>query len=187
MPLGCPVAGAPGQGIAGLRHARAITALLAVLVVGDTLPTLRGRDLTGHGVRLPDATRGRVTLLALGFTYDSRFPVEAWTSRFRADFGGETGANFYEVPMIGGLGKVARGFIDGGMRKGTAKELHGNVVTVYDDISAWKKRLGDRGESVAHVILLDAGGRVVDRHDGPFDEAAYTRIAAAARNLLPRS
>lgn len=167
-----------------MRHAGAVVAVLAVLAVGDALPTLRGRDLTGHGVRLPDATRGKVTLLALGFTYDSRFPVEAWTNRFRADFASDRRVNFYEVPMIGGLGKLGRGFIDGGMRKGTPKELHGNVVTVYDDVSDWKEHLGVRGGDAAHILLLDARGRVVARHDGPFDEVAYMRVAAATRGLL---
>ncbi len=167
-----------------MRRAGAVVAVLAVLAVGDSLPTLRGRDLTGHGVRLPDATRGKVTLLALGFTYDSRIPVEAWTNRFRADFASDRRVNFYEVPMIGGLGKLGRGFIDGGMRKATPKDLQGNVVTVYDDVSAWKKRLGYRGGDPAHILLLDARGRVVARHDGPFDEPAYARIAAVTRGLL---
>jgi hypothetical protein len=162
----------------------AMVVVIAVLAVGDTLPALRGRDLTGHGVRLPDATRGRVTLLSMGFTYESRFPVEAWTNRFRADFGADRRVNFYEVPLIGGMGKLARGFIDGGMRKSTPKELQDNVVTVYDEVSDWKKRMADPGGDVAHVVLLDAKGRVVARHTGAFDEAAYQRVADATRRVL---
>jgi hypothetical protein len=169
-----------------MKHAGAIFMVMAVLAVGDTLPTLRGRDLTGHGVRLPDATRGRITLLSMGFTYESRFPVEAWTNRFRADFGAERRVNFYEVPMIGGMGKLARGFIDGGMRKSTPKDLQDNVVTVYDDVSTWKKRLADPGGDVAHVVLLDAKGQVVARHTGAFDEAAYKRLADTTRELLAK-
>jgi hypothetical protein len=167
-----------------MRHASALFAVIAVLAIGDMLPTLRGRDLTGHGVRLPDATRGKVTLLSMGFSYESRFPVEAWTNRFRADFGADRRVNFYEIPMIGGMGKLARGFIDGGMRKSTPKELQDNVVTVYDDVSTWKKRMADPGGDVAHVVLLDAQGRVVERHTGAFDEAAYKRMAEATRRLL---
>jgi hypothetical protein len=169
-----------------MRHAGALFAVIAVLAIGDLLPTLRGRDLTGHGVRLPDATRGKVTLVSMGFSYESRFPVEAWTNRFRADFGADRRVNYYEVPMIGGMGKLARGFIDGGMRKSTPKELQDNVVTVYDDVSEWKKRMGDPGGDVAHVLLLDAQGRVVERHTGMFDEAAYKRLAAATRGLLAK-
>jgi hypothetical protein len=43
------------------------------LAVGDTLPTLRGEFLTGRPALLPQAASGRVALLLLGFTYDSRF------------------------------------------------------------------------------------------------------------------
>ena len=169
-----------------MRHAGALFAVIAVLAVGDMLPTLRGRDLTGHGVRLPDATRGKVTLVSMGFSYESRFPVEAWTNRFRADFAADRRVNFYEVPMIGGMGKLARGFIDGGMRKSTPQELQDNVITVYDDVSAWKKRMNHPGGDVAHVLLLDAQGRVVARHVGMFDDAAYERMAEATRGLLAK-
>ena len=44
---------------------------------GDLMPPLRGQFLSGRKAVLPDAARGRVALVALGFTYDSRFAVEA--------------------------------------------------------------------------------------------------------------
>ena len=58
-----------------------------------------------HGKPLPlvgvncDNNSG-VALLALGFTYDSRFAVEAWVCRFRKDFGDKPQVTFYEVPMM---------------------------------------------------------------------------------------
>ncbi|MBN8734603.1 MAG: hypothetical protein J0L64_28990, partial [Acidobacteria bacterium] len=45
------------------------------LAPGDPLPNLSGDDLTGKRVTLPAASQGRVTLLLLGFSYDSRFAV----------------------------------------------------------------------------------------------------------------
>ncbi len=59
------------------------------LAVGDRLPPLRGEFLTGREAVLPQAASGRVALLMLGFSYDSRFSVEAWARRFRGDFGHE--------------------------------------------------------------------------------------------------
>ena len=38
--------------------------------------------------------------------------------------------------MIGGLGTLARWFIDSGMRRGTPKADQGNVITVYGGIGA---------------------------------------------------
>lgn len=168
-----------GRGLAQL-----VLALAVVVAVGDPLPSLRGRDLTGHGVTFPIATRGSVTLLALGFTYDSRFPVEAYVDSFRVAFAGEPRARAYSVPMIGGLGKLARTFIDGGMRRNSPRELHPYTVTVYDDVSKWKERLDHPGGDVAELILLDRRGRVAARHTGAYDRAASDSISARARRLL---
>lgn len=155
----------------------------AVVAVGDTLPPLRGRNLAGHGVTFPDATRGSVTLLALGFTYGSRHAVDAWVDSFRVDVAGRPRTHAFRVPMLGGLGRVARGFIDGGMRRGTPRREHPFVVTVTDDVGTWKKRLGDPGGDVAHVLLLDRRGRVAFRFTGEFAPAGRESLAALARRL----
>jgi hypothetical protein len=59
------------------------------LTVGQQLPELKGDFLTGRQAILPGASSGRAALLLLGFGYDSRLAVEAWTKRFRDGFGTE--------------------------------------------------------------------------------------------------
>ena len=86
------------------------------LRVGDRFPALKGQFLTGRDAVLPQASSGQVALVAIGFTYKSRFPVEAWADWYRTAFGSRTDVTFFEVPMIGGLGKLGRWFIDRGMR-----------------------------------------------------------------------
>ena len=48
---------------------------------------------------------------------------------------------FFEIPMIGGLARMGKWFIDSGMRRGTPKADHENVITVYGGTdrgsSAW--------------------------------------------------
>ena len=166
--------------IAGLAAA----APLPVLVPGDPLPPLRGEFLSGRPAVLPDGARGRVALVALGFSYDSRFAVEAWTERFRRDFGADSMVTFFEVPVIGGLARVARPFIDGGMRRGTPQALHENVITVYGRAAEWKLRLGFREPRDAYLLLLDRAGRVAWRHDGPFREEDYALLAAETKRQL---
>jgi hypothetical protein len=53
--------------------------------------------------------------------------------------------------LIGGMTRVARRFIDGGMRRGTPKALHENVITVQGGAGEWKLRLGFREE--VHALL----------------------------------
>ena len=89
------------------------------LQVGDPLPTLKGQLLTGRDAVLPQAASGKVTLVAIGFTYQSRVPVEAWADWHRKKFGSRADVTLFEVPMIGGLATLGRWFIDRGMRSGT--------------------------------------------------------------------
>ena len=109
----------------------------------------------------------------MGFTYKSRFPVEAWGSWYRATIGSRTDVTFFEVPMIGGLATLGRWFIDRGMRSGTPVELHDRVITVYKGTGDWKKRLAYSAEREddAYLIVLDRDGIVQWLHHGWFDQA----------------
>jgi hypothetical protein len=159
---------APGDGIA----------------VGDALPELRGEYLTGRNAVLPQDAAGRVALLMLGFTYDSRFQVEAWAKRFRRDFGTEAGVTFFEIPMIGGLAKLGKWFIDGGMRRGTPEADQEHVITVYSGSDLWKRRVGFLDPKSAYLILIDGGGKVVWNYAGSLDETPYRALSSEVSRLL---
>jgi len=143
------------------------------LRVGDRLPVLKGQFLSGRDAELPRVSSGKVALVAMGFTYKSRFPVEAWGSWYRATIGSRTDVTFFEVPMIGGLSTLGRWFIDRGMRSGTPAELHEQVITVYGGTGDWKRRLSysPEHEDDAYLIVLDRDGIVRWLHHGGFDQA----------------
>jgi hypothetical protein len=150
---------------------------------GTIMPRLEGSYLTGKQARLPDASQGKIALLALGFTYESRSAVEAWSERFAAEFAKAQDVTYYEIPLIGGVGRLARWFIDGGMRRGTPKEKHENVITVYGGVDAWKQRVGYKQPKDAYLILIDRQGTIRWLHAGPFDESRFADLVAAARRL----
>ncbi|MGC9157909.1 MAG: hypothetical protein ACP5FH_02870 [Terracidiphilus sp.] len=160
------------------------SALIPTLQPGQILPPLRGEFLTGRQAQLPDAAAGRVALLALGFTYNARFPVEAWTNRFRKDFGKNPQVTFYEIPMIGGVARLGKWFIDSGMRRGTPRSDQENVITVYGGTGDWKQRVGYESPDAAYLLLIDRRGVVRWRHSGPFEESAYGDLHAHVSALL---
>ncbi len=145
--------------------------------IGERLPELRGESLAGREVVLPQAAEGRVALLLLGFTYKSRFAVEAWAERFRALFHSDPRVTFYELPMIGGAARLARWFIDRGMRRETPEEDYGHVITVYRGVDSWKRRVRFVEPDAAYVILLDSQGKVAWRHQGAFEESAFQALS----------
>jgi hypothetical protein len=160
------------------------SALVSPLITGKPLPQLKGEFLTGREAQLPDAASGRVALLALGFTYNSRFPVEAWVGRFRKDFGDNPQVTFYEIPMIGGMARLGKWFIDSGMRKGTPRKDQENVITVYGGTDSWKQRVGYGKPDSAYLVLLDKRGAVRWRNSGEFDGKTYRDLYAQVSALL---
>jgi hypothetical protein len=151
--------------------------------MGDPLPELRGQYLTGRDAILPAAASGKVALLLVGFTYQSRFAVEPWAEKFRAQWASHESVTFYEVPVIGGMARLGKWFIDSGMRRGTPKDDYGHVITVYGGADAWKKRLGFAAPDAAYLVLLDRAGRVAWRYQGPFDETASRALDAKVLEL----
>lgn len=156
----------------------------ATLDIGDQLPLLQGEYLNGQRANLPQDSSGRIALLMLGFTYESRFAVEAWAKKFRQDFAKQPKVTFFEVPMIGGLARMGKWFIDGGMRRGTPKSDYGNVITVYGGTDAWKQRAGFQEPNAAYLILLDRNHKVAWRHAGVFADEPYAALSSKVSSLL---
>jgi hypothetical protein len=158
--------------------------LAAALTVGTPMPKIEGENLTGHKAVLPDAARGKVTLVAMGFGYESRRNVEVWTKRFHREFGTHPDTASFEVPVISGLARLAKLFIDSGMRRGTPKEDRDKVITVYGSASEWKERLGVEDTDLAYLLLLDREGRVRWRHAGLFEESVWPELKEATETAL---
>ena len=135
-------------------------AIAFAMTMLQPLPVLKGKYLTGRDATLPADCKGKAALLAFGFSYDSRHAVELWVEHFRQDFGGNTRVTFYEIPMLGGAATLGKWFIDSGMRKGTPRELHENVITVYGGGAPWKKNLNYLAADDAYLVLLDQSGAV---------------------------
>jgi hypothetical protein len=159
------------------------------LAPGMKLPPLRGEYLTGEKAMLPDDVAGKTALIVMGFTYDSRYAVEDWTKAFKSRFEAQRNdVTFFEVPMIGGFARMGRWFIDSGMRKGTPKELHRNVITVYGGTGEWKKQLQfqEQKKDTAYLVLIDSQGVIRWMHAGALDESKFEELATVIQKLPPR-
>jgi hypothetical protein len=156
----------------------------AALTVGTPMPRIEGENLNGHKAVLPAVAKGKVTLVAMGFSYDSRRSVDAWTKRFRQEFGQNTDTGFFQVPVISGMARLAKLFIQTGMRRGTAKEDHDKVITVYGAASDLKERFGVVDIDRAYLLLLDREGTVRWWHEGLFDETIWPELKKATEATL---
>ena len=161
--------------IARPAHAAPVRAL----AVGDTLPPLIGHYLSGRDAVVPQDSRGKRAFLALGFTYKSRYQVEPWAEHFRKVHGDTPSITSYEVPVMGGMARIARPMIDNGMRRGTPAALHENVITVWQEAGEWKKRMAMRDPDAAYCALIDGAGVIRWLHAGPFSDEAWATLERA--------
>ena len=86
--------------------------------------------------------------------------------------------------MIGGWGRLAKWWIDGGMRRGTPKEDYEHVITVYNDTRSWKPLVRFDDPDVAYLILLDRTGKVAWLYRGAFDDIAFQTLCTKTSGLV---
>jgi hypothetical protein len=144
----------------------------APLAPGAMLPPLRGELLTGRTVELPALTRGKVALVAFGFSRGSSKDVEAWASRFKSVYGADSSFTRLMKPLI-----------QGGMRGGTSEPDRVHVMTVWGVPREWKDWLDYGAPDSGYIVLLDRQGRVRWRGAGPLDDSRWRQLAAAGDAL----
>jgi hypothetical protein len=148
------------------------------------MPRLTGEFLTGRKAVLPDTAQGRVTLLAPGFTYDSRFAVEAYVKQWRARFGPDPRTSFFEVPMLGGMARMGKWFINSRMKRGTPAADHERVITVSGRAGEWQQRLNCGKSKSACLVLLDPQGNIRWTKESLFDDAVWKDLQTEVSALL---
>jgi ATPase complex subunit ATP10 len=125
--------------------------------IGIKFPEVKDDSLANTRVSLPDAARGKVTLIAVAFLRESQSQLDSWLEPFGEKFGNKTEFTFYEVPMLAGDYKAMRPMIDGGMRAGIPQEKHEHVVTMYGDVEKYIKAL-NLDLRMGYAFLLDREG-----------------------------
>ena len=82
------------------------------------------------------------------------------------------------------MGRVAKPFIESGMRKGTAKADYEHVITVFGGADLWKRAVEFHDPNTAYLILLNRSGKVAWRHSGAFEEGAFAELSEKVGELL---
>ena len=152
---------------------------------GVTMPNLEGESLAGKNVELPRDAAHNVAVIALGFSRNSQYSIEKWMKPFKQDFKNTPGVVAYTVPVIeGSMGRLAKPFITGGMRKGVSKEDQGTFVVVFTSSNDWRQRMQLTADNLGYIVLIDQQGKVVWVYRQPYSDDAYNQLAKQVRLLI---
>lgn len=127
-------------------------------VIGKMFPKITAYSLAKTEVKLPDMAIGKVTLIAIAFVREAQEMIDSWSVPFEDRFSNKVTYIYYEIPMLGGIWKLFRGSIDGGMRAGIPPEKHKNVLTHYGNYNEYTSYLLIDNINNGYVFLLDKEG-----------------------------
>ncbi|ACF14359.1 hypothetical protein Ctha_1905 [Chloroherpeton thalassium ATCC 35110] len=152
--------------------------------IGKTFPEITGYALNGTETTLPNDANGFVTVIILAFEKDSQDKVDTWADTLIATYDTEKQIRYFELPMISGFYSFMSGVINGGMRSGVPKPLHGNVVTFYGDREKYTKALGIPDMENCYLFVLDKTGVVRYTEKGYSDFPRIDRLFMEIDKLL---
>jgi ATP10 protein len=155
-----------------------------------TVPKSQGTTLAGTAVALPDALKGKVGVLVVGFSHASQGQVAAWGRRLAADYGKSQDVMFLEIPMLAGAPKMLRGMIVKSMGKSVPQEERPHFLPMMEGEPAWRAVAHYDKPDDAYVLIVDETGTVQWQTEGEATDAAYSDFkknleAVMAHNSAP--
>lgn len=162
----------------------------AALHPDDLLPSLAGPTLSGPSLELP-AAPGHAALVIFSFSRSAGRDARLWNERFSRDFPEDGPA--YLVLELESVPRLVRGRVVSAIRNGMPLRMQGRAIILDHDEATWRSLLEVSEDRRAHLVLLDAGGRIAWRNGGAFTEVEYRRMKAvldfsrASRPPAPRT
>lgn len=150
-------------------------------------PKITAENLNRRKFTLPDDLEGEVNLLLIPFQQIQQITVNTWIPKLEELSARYPAFRFYELPTISTGYRLARGFIDGGMRAGIAGEAtRERTITLYLNKRDFRQKLDLPSEDTIYALLVDRQGEVLWRAEGEFDEAkGQTLEHAVEKQLMP--
>jgi hypothetical protein len=165
-----------------------VAANAARLVLGETLPLLEAKALSGQLVTLPRDARGHGAVLVFGFSKAAAKVSRPWMDGCRAAaVAGSVEADVfcYDVRMVEDVPRLFRGAMERGMTSNLPVEFRRQTLLAYQESDAWHERLGATDDKNAYVIACDREGRVRATATGQFIETELKKLLEAIESIPP--
>ena len=155
-------------------------ALAGVATAGEpglrTIPTVHTAALNGEPVDLPASLKGRSAVLVVGFSQGSRGDVTAWGKRLADDFQDSATVRYYELSMLGSVPKFLRGYVLRRIAADVPDRAKPHFLAIDEQEAEWRSVTGFHKPADAYVLVVDGGGQVCWRVEGPATDAMYQQV-----------
>jgi hypothetical protein len=151
---------------------------------GTTIPQIKGTTLEEQAIILPDAVRGKVTLLIFTFSKAAGELGRGWSDPFLKDYPQDDKVTSYAIAMLEDVPSLLRGMVRGGIKRGVPLSMRRRFLTVTQDENQWKQYVGLKNDKDPYLILLDGNSQVQWIHHGTFDPTEYEALKVRIAELV---
>ncbi len=142
---------------------------LKVRSEGEHFPTVSGFNLNRQELEFPRDFGGELNLLFVPFLQYQQATVDTWIPFARELEESVPDLRYYELPTIEERSRLARTFINEGMRAGIPDPLaRERTVTLYVDKRAFQRATRISGDDQVHILLVNRQGDILWRTTGKF-------------------
>jgi hypothetical protein len=152
-----------------------------------TISHSQGTTLAGDVVTLPDAVKGKVGVLVVGFSHASQGQVEAWGRRLLVVYGQSSVVVYFEVPMLAGAPKLLRRMIVKKMASSVSVAERPHFLPITENETAWRAAAHYARPDDAYVLVIDGDGKVLWQTEGDATDAAYGALRQNVTRLSAQS
>ena len=172
-----------------IAHACLCLALSGAATAGEpglaTIPMVHTEALNGDPVDLPASLKGKSAVLVVGFSQGSRADVTAWGKRLADDFQNSATVRYYEVSMLGSVPKFLRGFVLRKIAADVPDRAKPHFLSIDEHEAEWRSITGFHKPEDAYVLVVDGGGQVCWKGEGPATEAMYQQVKEQLQAIRP--
>jgi hypothetical protein len=140
------------------------------------IPATHGTSLAGTAVALPEALKGKVGVLVVGFSHASQGEVSSWGRLLDANYGKSNDVVYFELPMLAGAPKMMRGMIVKMMASSVPGAEKPHFVPLQAGEPAWRAVAHYDKPDDAYVMLVDDEGLVLWQTEGEATDAAWAEL-----------
>ena len=159
--------------------------LVKAQVVGKAFPVMEAETVEDKKVVLPEAAKGKYTLVGLAYSKKSEGELNSWfqpvferfiqkTSGLLAGFAYDV--NVYFVPMFTGINAAATGTAKRKALKNIDPQLLPYVLFYKGELKPYKEALDFEKKDIPYFFVLDKDGKIVFATSGKYTEAKMEEV-----------
>ena len=140
------------------------------------IPLTYGTLLSGEKFDLPEALKGKVGVLVLGFSRASGDAVAEWGKKLFRDYNGSTAVSYYDLSILEAVPGILRGYVVKKISESVPTVARSHFLPVLDHEKEWKAAAGYKPSDDVYVLVVDGAGVVRARVSGVASDSNFAEV-----------